>query len=848
MTKLHPPLLSADDSAPRPRSEAQSTQFGREAGLERYADLYDSAPVAYFSLDCVGTILQLNLAAARLLGRARPELIGRRFGAFVHEECIAEFDDLLAKTFAEPVKVSGELRLLTQGEPAAFMVAHLEACADDQGLECRLAVLDITLHIMLEERLREAEQFASSLIDSFTSHVCVLDTSGRIVAVNQAWKAFHEANFPGEDGAPGPSNYFLGANYLATCDLACGPDSEEAKAMAAGIRAVCAGDLDSFTLDYPCHSPGQQRWFCARVTRFHSGKRYVVVAHENITEHRQAMGELRLAALVYQVMNEAIIMADADNRIVAVNPAFTRLTGYTAEEAIGQTTSLLKSGRQSAEFYQRMWQSLNTTGHWQGEIWNRRKNGEIYIEWLSISTMYGEDGKVLRRVAMFSDLTEQKRNESIIWRQANYDVLTGLPNRSLFQDRLLQEAKSSRREGHSVALMLIDLDYFKEVNDTFGHAIGDQLLVETSRRISACIREADTLARLGGDEFTVILPGLTDASRIERVAQDIIDAVVKPYQLGHEIAHVSASIGITLYPADATDPEALMKNADQAMYAAKGQGRNRYSYFTAGMQRAALERHRLAQDLRGALAAGQLVVYYQPIIHLASGRVAKVEALLRWRHPVDGLVESSAFIQLAEEIGLINAIGDWVFNQAVSLVEQWKAAHDDSIQVCINKSPRQFMECVHKENWIAHLHEAGLSSSCVAIEVPESLLLDSRPEIASMLAQFSAAGLQITVDDFGAGLTAMSCFKKYHIDYLKIDRCLVGNMEADPADQAIVEALISMAHRLGLKVIAEGVETARQREWLAAVGCDYAQGYGLARPMPAEDLNAWLRLNRAPSA
>jgi len=564
------------------------------------------------------------------------------------------------------------------------------------------------------------------------------------------------------------------------------------------------------------------------------------LAVTDITVRKRAEEALQLSALVCQSINEAMMVADADNRIVAINPAFTRMTGYSEAEAIGQPTSLLKSGRQTPEFYQQMWATLDGSGRWQGEIWNRRKNGEIYVEWLSISTLYDDNGEPLRRVAIFFDLTEQKRNEALIWRQANYDPLTDLPNRNLFHDRLQQRLKSVRREDHALALLFIDLDRFKEVNDTLGHQFGDQLLVEVARRISGCVREADTVARIGGDEFTAILAGLNEASRIEGVAQQIIEQLAKPFLLGTEIVQVSASVGITLYPADATDIDTLLKNADQAMYAAKAQGRNRFSYFTPAMQRAAQERRDLGQDLRGAISADQFVVYYQPIIDLATGHIAKAEALPRWLHPSRGIIEPVDFIPLAEEVGLINEIGDWVFREAARQAKTWQPLSANPIQISVNKSPRQFFECTLKENWIDFLRDIQLPASCLNIDIAETLLLDDRPAVRAGLLRFHEAGIHVTVDDFGASHSSMADLKKFHINCLKIDRSFVWNMEEDPGEQAIVEAIIAMAHKLSIKVIAEGVETVEQRAQLAAAGCDYGQGYLFARPMPAHEMTALL--------
>ncbi|MDP3439782.1 MAG: EAL domain-containing protein [Azonexus sp.] len=560
----------------------------------------------------------------------------------------------------------------------------------------------------------------------------------------------------------------------------------------------------------------------------------------DITEQKNDEEELQLAALVYRAIGEAIMVTDAANQIIAINPAFTELTGYSAEEAIGHCSNLLNSGRQSSAFFEQMWHALETTGHWQGEILNRRKNGEIFAEWLVISSIHDQDGAVMRRVAMFSDITDRKRAEATIWRQANYDPLTGLPNRNLFHDRLQQEMKNTLREGLSLALIFIDLDHFKEINDSLGHPAGDQLLIEMSARISACVRDTDTVARLGGDEFTVILPGLDDAGHIEKVAQKILMAVAAPFHFSGETAHVSGSIGITLYPDDAADVEALIRSADQAMYSAKDQGRNRYQYFTAAMQHAAQARHLLGNDLRGAVAAGQLMVYYQPIICLRTGRCVKAEALLRWRHPTRGMVGPAEFIPLAEDIGLINEIGDWVFRHAASQVGEWREMLADCQQVSVNKSPRQFDRRQGRSSWVDYLQQIGLPASCINIEITEGLLLDDRPEVKERLLQFCEAGMAISLDDFGTGYSAMSYLKKFSIDYLKIDQSFIREMVTDPSDQAIVEAIIAMAHKLGLKVIAEGVETTAQREMLSAAGCDLAQGYLFAKPLPADDFKALL--------
>ncbi|MDD5250427.1 MAG: EAL domain-containing protein [Rhodocyclaceae bacterium] len=563
-------------------------------------------------------------------------------------------------------------------------------------------------------------------------------------------------------------------------------------------------------------------------------------------EKKRSDAELQLASSVYQASDEAIIVADADNRIVAVNPAFTRVTGYTLDEVRGRDPKLLTAGRTPRAEYDAMWQALKASGQWQGEIWNRRKSGEDYAEWLTINTLRDGDGELYRYIAMFSDITEKKRTAELVWRQANYDSLTGLPNRNLFYDRLHQEIRKVQRSSQLLALLYIDLDRFKEVNDAYGHDAGDQLLKQGAARIAACVRDADTVARLSGDEFAVVLPGVVDIGRVEQVAKDIVARLAQPFAVGAHTAYVSASVGIALHPNDAGGADALLKAADQAMYAAKQSGRNGFSYFTDSMQSAAQVRMELANSLRDALAKGQFEIFYQPIIDMQTGRIAKAEALLRWRHPEQGLILPAAFIPLAEELGLIGEIGDWVFRQSALVAKRWYNENQLATAVCrplqvsVNKSPRQFVGGGKQEGWLGYLQRIGLPTRFMAIEITESLLLDDSPEVAAQLAELRASGVQVALDDFGTGYSAMSYLNKFRVDYVKIDQTFVQGISDDINDRAIVEAIVAMAHKLRLKVIAEGVETERQRDFLATVGCDFAQGYFFARPMPQAEFEALL--------
>jgi len=390
--------------------------------------------------------------------------------------------------------------------------------------------------------------------------------------------------------------------------------------------------------------------------------------------------------------------------------------------------------------------------------------------------------------------------------------------------------------------MFIDLDKFKEVNDTLGHRMGDLLLQEAARRISDCVRETDTVARLGGDEFIIILSELDDAGNVGRVAESVRQSLANPFRLEEEITYISASIGITLYPDDATEMEDLLRNADQAMYAAKDAGRNRFSYFTQSMQQAAQARLRLTNELRGALTAGQFRVHYQPIVELATGRIDKAEALIRWQHPERGMVSPAQFIPLAEETGMIVEIGDWVFKESARQLKHWMALCNTELQVSVNMSPVQFSNPVCAcEAWLIYLQELGLSAQSLAIEITEGLLLNAESSVTDKLFGFHDMGIQVAIDDFGTGYSSLSYLKKFNIDYLKIDQSFVRDLATDPNDMAISEAIIVMAHKLGLKVIAEGVETEAQRALLTQAGCDYAQGYLLSRPLPADEFKELLK-------
>lgn len=556
----------------------------------------------------------------------------------------------------------------------------------------------------------------------------------------------------------------------------------------------------------------------------------------DITELKKTEETLKLASLVFHASTESIMITDAHSNIISVNPAFTKVTGYTQEEVVGKNPRLLSSGLQDKAFFEAMWQSINATGKWSGELWNKRKNGEAYLEWLTIDTIFNTDGSVRARAALFYDFTEKKRIEELVWQQAYFDTLTGLPNRRMIYDRLDQEIKKAHRLGSKLAVLFIDLDRFKEVNDSLGHEMGDVLLKETALRIQSCVRDTDTIGRLGGDEFLVILSELGDINSVGRVANMILSKLELKFELGNEISYVSSSIGITIYPDDATTVSGLLKNADQAMYAAKRQGRGRYNYYTASMQEASAARLQLINDLHAAVRDNEFEVYFQPIVELSTGHIHKAEALLRWNHPVKGLVYPADFIPLAEETGMIIPIGNWVFEQAVKQVAQWRSQYCPDFQISINKSPIQFRDEAenHLSLVMSKLQGLGLSGQSIAIEITESVLMEAREEISRQLLVYRDYGIQVALDDFGTGYSSLSYLQQFDIDYIKIDQSFIASLAPNSSNLVLCEAIIMMAHKLGIKVIAEGVETRLQAELLMAASCDYAQGYLFSQPVTAK--------------
>ncbi len=676
----------------------RQTQVALEESRDRYVDLYEFAPVGYFTLTAAGLINGINLTGATLLGEDRRKLRNRRFSRFV----ISEERDRWERHF-------------------------LHALRHDGKQTCELSLL------------RTDGTVFNACLD------CLLTTTADTVST-------------------------------------------------------------------------------LRVTL------------TDITARKQAEVDLRIAAIAFE-SQEGMIVTDPKSIILRVNRAFTQLSGFSEEEVVGQTPALLKSGRHDQAFYQKMWQAMTERGYWQGEIWNRRKNGDIYAAWLTISAVTAPDGATTHNVGTFSEITEKKEAEAKIHRLAYYDSLTHLPNRRLLYDRIKQALVASSRSGHFGALLFLDLDNFKTLNDTRGHNVGDLLLVEMARRIQTNLRAGDTVARLGGDEFVLMVENLSAdgqeaLTQIGLMGEKIREALAQPCNLGGQEFHCTASLGVALFRGNEKSIETLLKHADLAMYQAKSAGRDTLRFFETAMQTSLDERSVLEADLRLALSRGQLRLHYQAQVD-SNRHVIGAEALLRWEHPKRGFVLPDDFIPLAEETGLIRPIGKWVLETACAQIKAWSTSvATRDLRLAVNVSARQFRQLEFVAQIKRALAQTGADPTRLKIELTESLAIDNVAETIARMQTLKALGVGFSMDDFGTGFSSLSNLKRLPLDQLKIDRAFIRDLASDLNDVAIVQTIITMGKTLGLDVIAEGVETEAQLERLKEYGCVAYQGFLFAQPMP----------------
>ena len=799
-------------------------------------------------------------------GMYRATMDALQVGVFVLQDEVIRnanrtFHTLFGELDASAALVRGGLDLVVP-EQRDFFAEKLRACArgehvgayELEGLRCdgsrfplqmhaersvfegRPAVvctaIDMTRERRTEHALKAAVRRYESLFEGAPDAILVVDgRSGRVVAANLAAQQLFAC----------AGEALRGADLCQLCPqlhvqamAVLGAEGEGAE-----VRAFEAEVVASTGETVPVEVRA-----CPIETGFVDV--HVQLILRDIRQRRADELALKRDACVFEASQEAIILTDAAQRIVTTNGAFLAMTGYAADEVVGRRPEVLRSGRHTREFYQDMWRELETSGRWQGEVWNRRRDGEIFPVWLRISVHRDESGRVCNYVGVSTDISERLASQESIRRLAFYDSLTGLPNRRLLHDRLGQLIVAAEREQTQVALLFIDLDHFKKVNDTLGHSIGDRLLVDVAQRLQGCVRRMDTVARLGGDEFVVLLADTTREGAGE-VARKVLDVLAQSCWLGEHELGVTPSLGISLYPQDGNDGETLLKHADAAMYRAKDKGRNAFEFYTSDINRGALENFLLENDLRQAIKLRQFVLHYQPKLCLESGAIVGAEALIRWQHPRLGLLAPGRFIPLAENCGLIESVGDWVLHEACRQSRAWLDSGLPAVRVAVNISSVQFRSGRLDRHIRDILEATGVAPENLELELTEGVVMSEAAGAVEALERLSTMGIQIAIDDFGTGYSSLSYLKRFPIDRLKIDKSFVRDIAHDRDDRAIAKAVIRLGHSLKMRVVAEGVAAPEQLEALRRHGCDEIQGFHFSRPLPPADFASLLWQQREQS-
>lgn len=685
-------------------------------------------------------------------------------------------------------------------------------------------VQDVTDRTLTEQALKRSEDRWRSITNFSPDHILLLDRDGRIVFINHTLPPLTREEVIGSS----IYDYMLEAFKPA--------------AMASHRKVLETGVPTRYETSY-IDSEGQLHHFEANVAPIRGADKHeaLILSARDITERKRAEERARQFAAVVENTVEGVLITDRHNRIIAVNRAFSEITGYTEQEVLSKTPNLLKSQKHEPAFYHAMWQALHDTDLWQGEVWDRRKDGEIFPAWSTISVVRNEAGALTNYVSVFSDISTLKSSQERLDFLAYHDPLTKLPNRLLFSDRLDHALNRAQREDGQVAVLFLDLDRFKNINDSLGHPIGDALLQQVAERLTVLLRKEDTVARLGGDEFIILIEDLNQPQSVASLAQKIIGAFLPPVHIdGHEL-HVTVSIGISVYPRDGSDSATLIKNADAAMYRAKEFGRNNYQFYTEALTSAAFERLTLETALRQALIKEQFILHYQPLYDIETAALVGCEALIRWQHPDLGLVQPARFIPLAEESGLIDQLGTWVLFAACAQMQQWRRTSSALARITVNVSGQQ----LHRGDMAAiiqkTLSQTGLPARFLELEVTEGVIMEETHQSFKALDDIKQLGVTIAIDDFGTGYSSLSRLKRLPVDKLKIDKSFVRDISTDANDEAIARAVVALAQSLQLKVVAEGVETAAQLAFLKRLGCDEAQGYYYGAPHTAAEFEQLLQ-------
>jgi len=777
-------------------------------------------------VDAHGLILDCNTAFHIRLGYEKDELLGQSIDLLSSTDFAGRVHERL-----ERILKAGETTFETAYKHKDGRVIPVEinarVCATGGERIFMGIVRDISEHKKLETRLNEQLELFQGAINTTNLGFWATDAHGRFLEVNDAYAQQSGYN----------------RQELLTMGITDVEAREDSEQTAAHIDEVIRKGHARFRTRH--RRRDGSTWPVEVVTSYnpaHGGRFFVFI--EDISDKVSLENHHSLAVRVFNAMDQAIVITDEENRIISANPAASKITGYGIHELLGQNPRILSSGRQDKAFYEQMWHSLQTTGHWEGEIWDRRKNGSVFPKWLTINVLYDDNGGVKQYLSMFSDISERKENEELIWKQANFDVLTGLANRFLFQSRLQRAIVRSQREDRQLAVVYLDLDDFKVVNDSLGHAAGDQLLMEVADRLGKLIHKPDTVARLGGDEFTVLLTDIKEPDRIGTLVERLLETFQAPFALEGHTMHISASIGVAVYPTDGSSLEELTKHADIAMYQAKAEGRSTFRFFHPEMNTRANRRLSLIHDLHQAVQHNEFQLYLQPKMRLSDNRIVGMEALIRWQGE-SGMISPAEFIPCAEETGLILQIGRWILTEASRQTALWNSRFNSNLRVAVNLSAKQFHAPDLVDDVLKILDEQELPGQQLELEITESILMGDVEQAIDYMSHLRAHGISIAIDDFGTGYSSLNYLKRFPLNTLKIDKSFVGDLKENSEDATIVRTIISLATSLNLSVVAEGVENAEQLEFLRQQSCHLAQGYHLGRPMPVDDFEAYLEDNQA---
>ncbi|MDD5478859.1 bifunctional diguanylate cyclase/phosphodiesterase, partial [Rhodoferax sp.] len=792
--------------------ELRAAQQDAELARKRYQYLFDQLPLAALVVDGQGVVDECNPLADALLGERKK---------FVHADM--RLWSLL--TGKDRSRVSQALRSVAAGETLVIPQVHHKT-AQGQVLSFDVHLIGLSIDYKLERRVlmlwadRSAElarqadqQFYTLLLDASDAFMYATDTQGKMLLANHALLNFVGRSREQVVGQPRES-------FLPLRDAILHAEADQ----------KVLHSKQAITVEEQVHGAHERMDFLTRKfpLRNLQGEVYGVGGiSTDITALKDQQRQMLLSEAVFQNSAEAIIITDASTRILRVNPAFTRLTGFSAEAVLGQKTNVLKSGRQDAAFYTAMWQAITQTGTWSGELNNRRSDGRYCTVWSTINAVRDAEGNVLNYIAVQADVTPLHNAKMALVHQASYDSLTGLPNRSLFNDRMAQLMSASLRHNSSFALLFVDLDRFKEVNDTLGHQVGDQLLREVAHRLQLSVRAEDTVARIGGDEFVLLLPG-SDVPGAQAVAANVLTKLREPMQLQDSVSYrPMASVGLALYPQDGQTPDALLRCADLAMYDAKIEGRNRFAVYTPELSRVNDKRFAIQTELAQAIEQQQLRVYFQPKCRLSDGALQGAEALVRWQRPGNGLVLPGEFIGVAEKTGLLVALDHWVMNDALRQLGSWLASGQwqPGWRLSINQNVADLKHPRMLENLQQQLNQHRVPASALELELTEDALLEHTPEQLAQLADIQRLGVSVSIDDFGTGYSSLAYLRQLPVSVIKIDQSFVKGMLTHENDAVLVQTIVDMAHNLGHTLVAEGIEQETQRQHLAGLGVELGQGF-----------------------